>query len=474
MGTSLKNALRCGHELNGNGAKYRIDEVLGQGTFGIVYRCHVLSEEDTGDVAVKEFFLKDINGRTDGGLLTETNLPLFKQYRERFKVETEHLSNITHEGVVKVLNVFAANGTDYMVMEYLPGGSLNRRIKAEEKLTETDTLHLAGYCCRALEYLHENHMLHLDIKPLNIVMDEHNLPKLVDFGLSKVFDEDGNPETQSPIGLGTPCYAPLEQVVYDSTKKFSPTLDVYAMGATLFHMLTGMVPPTAINVLNSEGIIGRILNKSGVSPCCTALVEKAMSPVIARRTKSVLELSEDIQAAQCILESGYGHQHVQAEVENALELYGFTCSIPPGLTGGVLYALEELLSYMKEHVIPGTSLHYHPYGLYYLRLLCSSQDCSIMLHVGDTATLNEWLHDIRAVNRKLGMELRLATTEEMGRLFAANGAEHISYGHCIAYDADQDTYRIYDCKNRCVPELEITMGNSYQAVLVCERNGASE
>lgn len=469
MGICVKDALRCGHELNGNGVKYRIDEVLGQGTFGIVYRCHVLSDTDAKDVAIKEFFLKDINGRTEDGLVTETNLPLFKKYRVKFKVETVHLSNIAHEGVVKVLDVFAANGTNYIVMEYLPGGSLNARIKAEEKLSETDTLQLAEHCCRALEYLHENRILHLDIKPLNIVMDGHYLPKLVDFGLSKVYDEDGNPETQSPIGLGTPCYAPLEQVVYDSTKKFSPTLDVYAMGATLFHMLTGLVPPTAINVLNSEGIIGRILKKSGITPCCITLVEKAMSPVIARRTQSMSELSEDIQAAQLILESGYGRKHDRLEKEDMPNLHGFSCTIHPSLPRGVLYALEELLSYLKEHIIPGTNLHYHPYSLYYLHLLTNSNDCNTLLDVGDTATLNEWLHVIRTANQMLGMELRLATTEEMERLLAGDGTEHITYGHCIAYNADQDTYRIYDCKNRCVPELEITPGNTYHAVLVCER-----
>lgn len=468
MDLKVKNVLPCGYELNGNLIKYRVEEVLGQGTFGIVYRCNVLTADGADDVAVKEFFLKDINGRYDNGYLKGTELPLFKKYLKNFHKEIEHLSNIKHEGVVNVQNVFSSNGTFYLVMEYLSGGSLNRRIQSEKKLSESNTLKVAKVCCSALEYMHEHHMLHLDVKPLNIVMDKKGKPKLVDFGLSKVFDEVGKPETESPLGMGTPGYAPLEQVVYNSTKEFSPTLDVYALGATLFHMLTGMVPPTAINVLNSEGIICRLLQKSGVCPECTALVQKAMAPVIFHRTRTMNELGTEIKAVQLQLTDGSHERYGQNVCENAIDLHGFSCSLCPSLPQGLLFLLEELLAFMKGHVIPGTEIHYHPYSMYYLSMLCNVDDCTVKLNEYDMTTLSKWLTAIKGFNEKTGMGMRLATTEELGRLFSGDEFESISFEHCIAYDADLGKYRIYDCKNRCVPDMEISEHGDYYAVIVCE------
>lgn len=469
MDENVKDALPSGYELNGNSIKYRVDEVLGQGTFGIVYRCRVLTDGGTDDVAIKEFFMKDINGRYDNGYLKGTELPLFKQYLKSFHNEMEHLSNIKHEGVVNVRDVFSANDTFYLVMEYLSGGSLNKRIQSEKKLSEADTLELAEQCCRALEHMHEHHMLHLDVKPLNIVMNQQGKPKLVDFGLSKVFDEDGKPETGSPLGMGTPGYAPLEQVVYNSTKEFSPTLDVYALGATLFHILTGLVPPTAINVLNSEGIIGRILEKSGVCPECTFMVQKAMAPVISHRTQTMKELETEIKAVQLLMTNGSYGKNGRNISEDFIDLHGFACTICPTLSRGLLYLLEEMLAYMEGHVIPGTVLHYHPYSMYYLSIICKDDDRTVMLKESDMGTLSEWFFAIKGFNEKTGLGLRLATVEEMKLLFSGEGVEHISFGHCLAYDAITAKHCIYDCRNKYVPELEISECGNYHAVVVCER-----
>jgi len=128
-------------------------------------------------------------------------------------------------------------------------------------------------------------MLHLDIKPKNIMLDKNNKPYLIDFGLSKQYDENGEPETSTSIGLGTPGYAPTEQASYKQDGTFPATLDVYALGATLYKMLTGNTPPDASYVLNN----GLPALPNEVSKKVSDAITKAMQPRKAERFQSVSE-----------------------------------------------------------------------------------------------------------------------------------------------------------------------------------------
>lgn len=449
----FKDALPCGHILEGGSVQYKIEDVLGQGTFGIVYKCNTMSDTAVRTVAVKEFFMKNLNGRTDNGEVRGTEMPLFIKYRERFHKETKNLSSMKHENIVKVLEVFDAYGTSYMVMEYAASGSLDHYISQKERLNEIEAFKLAIACCNALDHMHEHHMLHLDLKPLNIVMDNDGKPKLSDFGLSKVFDESGKPESESAIGLGTPGYAPLEQAVYDSTKEFAPTLDVYAMGATIFNMLTGITPPTAINVLNCEGILARMLDESGITPSSRNMVVRAMDPIISRRIQNIKELANEAQALYEVLSI-----EKQALPTNTADNFS------PN------YIEKELLHYMSNHIIPGTIVHYHPFSMYYLIILTNNDNCTIKLTETDRATLTEWLDRINVASIRLQIQFRLARINELKQLLPTlrDIAQQFSepYLEYIVHNPEYETYNVFDTFSGEVIEHIVNKKKSYHAILV--------
>lgn len=142
--------------------------------------------------------------------------------------------------------------------------------------------------------MHAQHMLHLDLKPLNVMRGEDGHIVLIDFGLSKCFGADGQPESSTRIGQGTTGYAPIEQHSFKKADGFMPTLDIYALGATLFKMLTGSVPPEASVVLN-EGLPVDELSSAGVPPAIIALVERAMQPLRRMRHQTVGEFVDEAQ-----------------------------------------------------------------------------------------------------------------------------------------------------------------------------------
>lgn len=267
------------------GGKYRIESVLGHGTFGITYlaSCSVTVEGELGqmsaniNVAVKEFFMSEINNRNEGSNAVEGSTgELFTNYCYKFRREAENMAKLRHEGIVQVSDVFDENNTTYYVMQYIDGGSLDSYIIKKGRLAESEVVRLTSEIGDALHYLHSKRMLHLDLKPSNVMLDKNGHAHLIDFGLSKQYDATGNPESSTSVGAGTPGYAPIEQTTHnDST--FQPTIDIYAIGATMFKMLTGQRPPEASDILN-EGFPRSLLLQNGVSPYLATIVEKAMSP----------------------------------------------------------------------------------------------------------------------------------------------------------------------------------------------------
>ena len=252
------NTLSISTLLQGNSYTYTIQKVLGQGTFGITYlattRVKVagaLGElETTMQVAVKEFFMRDINGREENTVTSGSKGGIYANYKKKFAREAENLSKLHHPHIVKVLEYFEANNTVYYAMEYMEGGSLDAYIKRNNGLPEAEAVKYAKQIVSALSYMHAHKMLHLDLKPGNVMLRKNGDAVLIDFGLSKQYDENGEPESSTTVGNGTPGYAPLEQANYRDGKAFPVTMDVYALGATLFKMLTGIRPPEASDILN--------------------------------------------------------------------------------------------------------------------------------------------------------------------------------------------------------------------------------
>lgn len=315
----IKYALKAGTVLHGKKYAYRIDKVLGQGTFGITYQASVYLSGDFGTldssmvVAIKEFFMKEVNSRMGSSIHTGSDSLLFCDYLQKFRKEAVRLSKMNHPGIVKVLEDFDANNTSYYVMEYLPGGSLDDEIKREGSIDLSRVYVLMKGICDALTSMHKERVLHLDLKPGNIMIGKDDLPKLIDFGLAKHYDESGVPESSTSIGLGTPGYAPLEQSVYQQGSVFAPTLDVYALGATLYKMLTGKTPPPAALVLNRPKEISQTLVSAGVYEGMIQLVIRAMHPLRDARLQTVPEFWTQFQQA-------YAKDNIASEGKQSSEL----------------------------------------------------------------------------------------------------------------------------------------------------------
>lgn len=242
------------------GGKYRILRPLGHGSFGVTYLATAkfvvkgtLGEMETEvKVAVKEFFMGDINTRAaDGSSVEGSGGSVFANYRKKFRREAENLSKLNHPNIVKVLDVFDENNTTYYVMQYIEGMNLNDYIQKKGRLNEKEALRILSDIGKALMYMHENRMLHLDVKPKNVMIGNSGKAILIDFGLAKQYTIDGEPESSTTIGLGTPGYASIEQSDYHQEGTFPATLDVYALGATFYKMLTGNTPPYAFDIFNN-------------------------------------------------------------------------------------------------------------------------------------------------------------------------------------------------------------------------------
>lgn len=287
--------LSYGTILHGRSYNYRIEDVLGRGTFGITYLASVRLKGELGtfdshvQVAIKEFFLQDVSARSVSGAIYEaSSSSIAYKYGKKFQKEALNLSRLHHPNIVKVLEAFEENNTYYYIMEYIEGSSLDAYILEKGGLPEGEALQCVEEIGKALQYMHSQKMLHLDLKPKNIIRRTDGTLFLIDFGLSKQFDKNGEPESNTSIGLGTPGYAPIEQEAQGSGNILAPTLDIYALGATLFKMLTGSTPPKASEVLN-EGFPEEELRQKRISAQTIAAIRRAMEPMRMKRTQTVDE-----------------------------------------------------------------------------------------------------------------------------------------------------------------------------------------
>ncbi len=284
------NTLQAGSYLKGTEHTYRIAKVLGQGTFGITYLAYVSIKGRLGavemPVAVKEFFMQDFNERAENNVVTGSGGGTFEKYRKKFLHEARNLSRLSHPGIVKVIEAFEENNTCYFSMEYCDGGSLESLVRGHG-ISEREARKYFKQIGCALSFMHKHGMLHLDLKPNNIMLRGSGEAVLIDFGLSKQFSDDGNPETSTSIGFGTPGYAPIEQANYRVANdgKIPVTIDIYALGATLYKMLTGSKPPLASEVLRE--FPSQALFDHGVSNGVVCCIRRAMQSIPENRYQSV-------------------------------------------------------------------------------------------------------------------------------------------------------------------------------------------
>jgi serine/threonine protein kinase len=275
---------------------YNIEKVLGQGSFGITYLANTkikiqgqLGElESEIKVAIKEYYLSEIcNRNNDGSVSLTKESKLVSRYGDKFRKEAINLSHLQHPNIVTVLEVFDANATHYYVMKYIEGSSLDEYINRIGCMPINYAKTCIKNIANAIKYMHEQKMLHLDLKPKNIMLRIDGHIFLIDFGLSKQYELDGEPESSTTVGLGTPGYAPIEQANVFENKTFSATLDIYALGATFFKMITGETPPVASIILNDREILHRKMQEQPIQ--VIKLIEKMMSPEKVNRPQNIDE-----------------------------------------------------------------------------------------------------------------------------------------------------------------------------------------
>lgn len=235
------------------GDKYRIISVLGSGGFGITY----LAEHELAGrkVCIKEFFPKEFYNRDDNSrsisLGSKGSAKIMDAFKAKFLKEARTIARLNHPNIIHIHDVFEENNTAYYVMEYIEGESLSSLVRTRGALAEAEAIKYVCAVAEALGYIHDRKIMHLDIKPANVMLrkeDDHVV--VIDFGLSKQYDEDGNQTSSTPVGISA-GYAPMEQYQQGGVKEFSPETDIYSLGATLYYLVTGCVPPQAVNIADS-------------------------------------------------------------------------------------------------------------------------------------------------------------------------------------------------------------------------------
>jgi EAL domain-containing protein (putative c-di-GMP-specific phosphodiesterase class I)/serine/threonine protein kinase len=286
-----RKSLPNGHEL----LSYKIESVLGAGGFGITYLA-----TDTNlnrAVAIKEYFPEQLAHRDDDGSIDATSEAESKAFvwgRERFLKEGQILARFSNPNIVSVLDFFELHNTSYMVMEYESGESLKSVIHEGRRLSETDVLEILLPLLRSLARFHNEGFIHRDIKPANILIRRDGTPVLLDFGSAR---QTVSGERLSLTSLVSPGYAPVEQYS-DKGAHQGPWTDIYALGATFYHLLTGRMPATAMertaglhdgsDPLTAAGILAR----GAYSEELLKAIDISMKLMEHERPRSVSELLE--------------------------------------------------------------------------------------------------------------------------------------------------------------------------------------
>lgn len=274
--------------------RYRIDRYLSSGGFGNTY----LARDTKLDciVAIKEFFLKEHSSRCADGRTVQNTTPtsrkLFHDYQEKFVTEAKRITQLHSDHIVRVIDLFDDNGTSYYVMDFLDGMSLKEHLKIHGPMSESVACNIALQLTEALEAVHAAGFYHLDIKPNNVMLTTSGKAVLVDFGASKQMSTDGG-ATKHSMMVHTPGYAPPEQTD-QRADRIGPWTDFFALGATLYAMLTATTPPS-VSYINDEGA-NAFTFPQHVSMYLRNAVINMMQPGTKRRPQNAVEVKRLLTA----------------------------------------------------------------------------------------------------------------------------------------------------------------------------------
>ncbi|MDR1675344.1 MAG: serine/threonine protein kinase, partial [Tannerella sp.] len=294
--------------------KYQLGDVIGQGGFGITYT-GTWSTEVKGElgtvrtdvpVCIKEYFFKDycFRDRTTHHVRihSKTGQTLFDKFKEKLIKEAKILSEVHHPYVVNVLEVFEENSTAYIAMEHIQGCSLKYMLDTQGgPLPEKKVLKYIYQIGQALNFVHQKNILHLDIKPSNILIDKRNNARLIDFGVSKRYDIEQQ-ETSTTLLTLSKGFASIEQYDDEGIQSFSPRPDIYSLGATMYNLLTGVIPTESILRATKPLAKPSELNRE-ITPGTEKVILKAMKVNPAERYPTIREMINELDIPSYFEES---------------------------------------------------------------------------------------------------------------------------------------------------------------------------
>ena len=297
------------------GGKYRIERVLGQGGFGITYLA--VQEMLNRKVAIKEFFMREYCDRYNGNTSISTNTPaahdIVERFKKKFISEASTIAKFRHPNIIDIYDVFLENNTAYYVMEYIEGESLEDVVRSQGALFEATAINYIRQVGAALECMHQQMINHLDVKPANIMLRSNKKEVvLIDFGISKLYDDDGKELTTTLVGVSE-GYAPIEQYQKGSLKEFSPQTDIYALGATFYKLIIGKTPPSINDIIcNGLSFPGKI------SSSVENLIKNAMNINRNQRPSSITSFLQSLD----MVKNEYDMLVDTAESESTLAMLG--------------------------------------------------------------------------------------------------------------------------------------------------------
>ena len=269
------------------GGAYRVVDLLGRGGFSFVYRA---LGRDGRAVAIKELFPPEARRKTFFGLWTRQAVRKTRDWGElsrRARAEFALVQSLKHPNVVRVLELFEENGTLYIVMELLSGTTLHQHLVKHGGLNEADAVVIGTAVGSALAAAHAKGIVHRDVKPGNVMTCEDGRIVLLDFGIAKSFARS-DARTQ----VGTQEYMAPEQV--RGTVQ-TAAVDIYGLGATIYHTLTGQPPVRAEDRRAGTRLPTPTELAPHVSPAVSAAVMRALALVPAARQSTVMNFAEELR-----------------------------------------------------------------------------------------------------------------------------------------------------------------------------------
>ena len=260
---------------------YELIDKIGEGAMGQVFTAWDAARQK--NVAVK---------------ILPRQLAMDQEFLERFKREVKLMAQLDHPHIVAFYDAGAHGGVFYLAMEYVDGGDLTKKLRTEARLAEPEALRIAREMALALAQAHGKGMIHRDIKPDNVLLMKDGMSKISDFGLAKP-TEDNQKLTAAGFSIGTPFYISPEQAL--GKENVDHRCDLYGLGATLFHMLTGRVPfehtsSTQVMVMHvqNQPPDPRSINPA-ISRGAAQLVLKLLAKDPAQRHQSAQELADVLE-----------------------------------------------------------------------------------------------------------------------------------------------------------------------------------